>query len=115
MVDNCEGSPSIVYLRRTIDFGSGTGTEVHWWVTGDSNNSLNCALYWNGTQLASITNPASITPFIVEALGMTGNHEMLIIIQENTTGKREHIPCIRLYGTGNAPDIGHDEIEPECL
>jgi len=115
-VDSCEGSPSIIYIRRTIAIPSGSQiTEVRWW-TEDSTDTGDVAdLYWNGTLVNGTTNPFFRTPFIATGLALTGTADMLIIWQRGTTGSAARIPTVRLYGTGTPPDIGHDEIDPPCL
>lgn len=115
-VDSCEGSPSIIYIRRTIDVPDGSAiTAVWWWVEGTPSTGDVADLYWGGSLVSSAINPAIRTPFEATGFTLTGSAEMLIIWQRGTTGSDNRIPTVRLYGAGTPPAIGHDESDPPCL
>lgn len=112
-VNSCEGSPSIIYIRKTIAVPSGSAiTEVRWWVSGTFSTGDIADLYWNGTLVSATTNPAGTTPYTTNGFSLTGTAEMLIIWQRGSTGSDERIPTVQLFGTGTPPDVGHDEILP---
>lgn len=113
-VDSMGGWPSVVRVDRAITIPSGSEiTEIDFWGLDGTGANNRFIVVWNGSVIVDITNPgAGASPFKTTGHHLTGSATMIIEVVKNVTGSALRLPAIRLFGTGVAPAIGHDEIEP---